>query len=470
MTSADRDIAIIGMACIYAGAPDLATYWQNIVNKVDSVSEPPEDWGYPEVFDPDSGRNDRVYTRRGGYLGDLATYHPVEFGTIPRSVEGGEPDHFLAMRVAKEALDDAGNPEERIDRERVEVIVGKGTYANRGLAVVLQHGLITDQTLKILKTLHPEYSDDDLEEIRRELKKSLPPFTSDTLAAIVPNILCNRIANRLDFMGPSYVVDAACASSMIALQQGVQDLISDRCDMVVMGGVHASAAPPVLMTFCQIEALSRTGQIKPFDKDADGTLLGEGVGMMVLKRRADAERDNDRIYALIKGIGTSSDGKALGLLAPRVEGQVLAMKRAWKMSGIDPRSTGLIEAHGTGTTVGDVVEMQSMSEIFGDRSGLPTIAVGTVKSMISHTIPAAGTAGLIKTALAIHHRVLPPTLHCKEVNPAFEIEKTPFYINTETRPWIHGKKGPRRAGVNAFGFGGVNGHAILEEYTGETGK
>ena len=189
--------------------------------------------------------------------------------------------------------------------------------------------------------------------------------------------------------------------------------------------------------------------------------------MVVLKRREDAERDDDRIYALIKGVGTASDGRAMGLLAPRVEGEELAMQRAYDMAGIPPNTVELIEAHGTGTPVGDAVEIQAMSRVFGPRHGIPTIAVGSVKSMISHVIPAAGVAGLIKTALALHYKILPPTLHFKEPNPDLEIEKTPFYINTETRPWIHGGDGPRRAGVSAFGFGGINAHAVVEEYTGK---
>jgi acyl transferase domain-containing protein/4'-phosphopantetheinyl transferase EntD len=231
--------------------------------------------------------------------------------------------------------------------------------------------------------------------------------------------------------------------------------------------VHASTPAPILMVFCQLNALSRKGQIRPFDKEADGTLLGEGLGMIVLKRQQEAERDGDRIYALIKGIRTASDGRALGLLAPRIEGEELALRRAYEAVGIPPRSVGLIEAHGTATPVGDVTEIQALSRVFGPRDGeSPWCAVGSVKSMISHLIPAAGIAALIKTALALYHKVLPPTLNCDEPNPKLELDKTPFYINTETRPWIHGAATPRRAGVNAFGFGGINAHAILEEYTG----
>ena len=221
------------------------------------------------------------------------------------------------------------------------------------------------------------------------------------------------------------------------------------------------------MIFSQLGALSHRGQLSSFDKDADGTLLGEGVGMVVLKRVAEAERDGNHIYAVLKNIGIASDGRATHVLAPRVEGEETALRRAYEPVGIDPLTVGLVEAHGTGTPVGDVVEVEALRRVFPARqTESPRCALGSVKSMISHTVPAAGVAGLIKAALALHHKVLPPTL-CENPNPKLQLENTNFYINTETRPWIHGSsKTPRRAGVNAFGFGGINAHAILEEYTG----
>jgi acyl transferase domain-containing protein len=262
-------------------------------------------------------------------------------------------------------------------------------------------------------------------------------------------------------------VDAACASSLIAVDLGMRELLTGRCDLALVGGVNVSTPPTVLMVFCQLGALSRQGQIRPFDKDADGVLLGEGLGMVVLKRKEEAERDGDRIYAILKGVGISSDGRGLAVLAPRVEGEELALRRAYDATDISPKTVGLIEAHGTGTSVGDLTEIQALSRVFGPRKGtVPHCAIGSVKSMISHTIPAAGIAGLIKTSLALHHKILPPTINCDGPNPEFELEKTPFYINTEPRPWVHGGREPRRAGVNAFGFGGINAHAILEGYTG----
>jgi acyl transferase domain-containing protein len=265
-------------------------------------------------------------------------------------------------------------------------------------------------------------------------------------------------------MGSSFTVDAACASALLAVEIGVRDLLTHKCDLVVAGGSNVNAPLPTMNLFCQLGALSRGEQIRPFDKNADGTILGEGLGMIVLKRRADAERDGNRI----KGVGIASDGRALHVMAPRVEGEELALKRAYEMAGISPNSVGLIEAHGTATPVGDVVELQALGRVFGERRGsLPSCALGSVKSMIGHTMPAAGIAGLIKTALALYHKVLPPTIHCDEPNPELHLEKTPFYVNTEARPWIHGADTPRRAGVNSFGFGGINAHVVLEEHSSE---
>jgi acyl transferase domain-containing protein/phosphopantetheinyl transferase len=454
------------MACLFPGATDLDTYWENILSKTDAVTDPPIDAWDPEVFyDPTSHANDRTYCKRGGYIGDLAQFQPLEFGIMPATVDGGEPDQWLALRVARAALADAGYLESPKEHARTEVILGKGTYINRGNMTVGYHGLIVEQVLQVLRNLHPEYTDSDLAAIKQELKAGLPPFSADTAPALIGNIIAGRIANRLDLMGPAFTVDAACASALLAVETGMRDLRSHKCDLALVGGVNVNTPLPTFILFCQLGALSRREQIRPFDKDADGTILGEGLGMVVLKRLTDAERDRDRIYAVIKGVGTASDGRALHVMAPRVEGEEMALRHAYDMAGVPPRSVGLIEAHGTATPVGDAVEIQALTRVFGERHGsLPSCAVGSVKSMIGHTMPAAGIAGLIKTALALYHRVLPPTLHCDEPHPALGLEKTPFYINSETRPWIHGAHIPRRAGVNAFGFGGINGHVVLEEY------
>jgi acyl transferase domain-containing protein len=463
MSAKLQDVAIIGMSCLYPKAPNLAAFWQNILAGVDAIGEPPEGTVAPEIYDPESDANDRLYTVKGGYVGDLITFDPTKFGVIPRSIDGGEPEHFVALQLAHDALEDAGYLRRPIDKERTEIILGRGTYANRGFVTVLQHTFALDQLIHILSQLHPEHSPADLAELKARLKQSLPPFNAETAASLPHSVMCGRIANRLDIMGPAYTVDAACASALIAADLGMRDLSSGACDLALVGAVQVSTTYPIAILFSQLGALSRSGRIRPFHSESDGTLLGEGAGVLVLKRLADAEADGDRVYAVIKGIGTSSDGRAMGLLAPRVEGEELAMRRAYANSGIAPDSIGLVEAHGTATPIGDQTELTALQLVFGDgTNGRPRCPLGAVKSMIGHAIPAAGAAGLIKTALAVYHRVIPPTLHAESPNPA--LASTPFYLPAEARPWIHGAEHRRRAAVSAFGFGGINGHAILEEY------
>ncbi|MBW2602904.1 MAG: polyketide synthase dehydratase domain-containing protein [Deltaproteobacteria bacterium] len=460
------DVAIIGMACVFPKAPNLQTYWENILSKVDAIDDPPEDRRMDEFFDPRPEEKYKTYCKRGGYLYELPKFNPFDFGIMPVAIDGAEPEHFLALQVAHDALVDSGFPEKPLNRERTEVILGRGTYVSRGLVTVLHHGISIPETLRVLRELHPEYSVKELEAIEQRLRSSVPPFNSETAPGLVPNIMAALIANRLDLRGSNFVVDAACASALVATEIGIRNLLDGKCDSVLIGAVQTSAAAFMNILFARLGAVSHLSQLMPFSADADGTMLGEGVGMMVLKRTEDAEKDGHRIYATIKGLGSSSDGRAKGILAPRVEGEELALRRAYDTAGIHPDTIGLIEAHGTGIPLGDVTEIQALTRLFGSRDGgPPRCALGSVKSMIGHLLPAAGIAGMIKTALALYHKTLPPTLHCNQPNPNLEIGKTPFYLNTEIRPWIHGKSdAPRRAGVNAFGFGGINTHAIMEEY------
>ncbi|MGI9002885.1 MAG: beta-ketoacyl synthase N-terminal-like domain-containing protein [Pseudonocardia sp.] len=471
--SAEADIAIVGMSGLFPKAPDIASFWENILAKVDATTEAQSElWDL--IYDPTVTANDRVYTRRGGFLGELTRFNPLKHAVLPRSIDGGEPEHFIGLDIAHEALADAGYLDREFDRERAAVILARGTYWNRGAGTAFQYAAI-DQTIGLLATLHPEYTPAELGKIKEELRKSLPPFDADTAPGLVPSIMCGRIANRLNLMGPAYTVDAACAGSLVAIGHAIDDLRSGKVDMALAGGVHVSLTHPIMLVFCHLNALSRTGAARSFGPDADGTVLGEGAGILVLKRREDAERDGDRIYALLKGVGVASDGKALGILTPRVEGEVLAMRRAYEQTAVDPRTVSLVDGHGTGTLVGDATELEALCQVFGaDRTGNdignpggeqagPWCGLGSIKSMIGHPIPAAGVAGVIKMALALHHKVIPPTLHVEDGNP--KLESSPFYLSSRTRPWVHGGDEPRRAAVSAFGFGGINAHAILEEHS-----
>ncbi len=459
------DIAIIGLSACFPGAKDVQAYWRNILGKVDSVADADPEWVGPYFeasVNGSASADDRIYTTKGGFLRDLAQVDPQSFGVMPNVAAGSDPDHLLALQFARDALADSGYLDKPFNRQRAGVILGRGTYGNKALGSSMSRSLFLDQAMDFVRALRPDFEEHEVKALQAVLKTQLMPFQAEHIGVLTPNVIAGLIANRLDLMGPSCIVDAACASTLIAVEQAVRELESGRCDLMITGGIHAHTPPQIFIQFCRINALSRD-KIRPFQKGSEGTLLGEGVGLMVLKRRADAEADGDRIYAVIRGIGTASDGKAKGLLAPRLEGEVMAVRRAYESSGIDPDTVDLIEAHGTGTSIGDRTEIESLNTVFGGRGPGPQIGITAVKSMIGHCMPASGAAALIKTALALHHKVLPPTL-CDEPDPTLGLDKTPFYLNTETRPWVHGKPHPRRTGVNAFGFGGINSHFILEEY------
>lgn len=463
----DDSVAIVGMGCVFPGSPDLETYWENICAKRSFIADNP-DPGSIKYLDPDSRDFERVYSVRGGYLGSIATFDPIKHGVMPSDVQSGDADHFLALRAATAAVEDAGVNLGEIRRDRVEVILGHSTGWTPGAVSWFQTGLALEQTIDIIRALNPGVSAEDTARIRKALKQSLPPMTPQTPPTLIPNIMASRIANRMDLMGHNYIIDAACATSHIALANAMKDLLTDSCDFVLVGASQVSCLVQELMLFCALNAMSRLPELRPFDRKADGTMLGEGVGVLLVRRLKDAERDGNRIYAVIRGVGTASDGRAKALLAPRLEGQALAIGRAYEAAEADPRTVELVEAHGTGIPLGDVTEIGALTSVFGPREGSrPTCGVGSIKSMIGHCRSASGIAGIIKATLALYHKILPPTLNCEEPNPDLGLANTPFYINTETRPWIRPTGStPRRAGVSAMGFGGINGHCVLEEYRG----
>ncbi|HEY3894283.1 MAG TPA: beta-ketoacyl synthase N-terminal-like domain-containing protein [Pseudonocardiaceae bacterium] len=458
-------VAIVGMAAVFPGAPDLATYWSNILAGVDAITDAPASRWDPCYYDPDAAttdRGDRLYCRRGGFV-QSATFDPSPHGIMPTTVPGAEPDQLLALHVATEALADAGIDKALSDRSRAGVIIGRGGYLTPGLARLDQRTRTANQLIVTLRELLPDLEDTQLEAVRSAFQSRLGPPSPESAIDLVPNLVASRVANRLDLGGPAYTVDAACASSLLAIDHAVRELTTGRCDLVLAGGVHHCHDITLWSVFNQLGALSPTQQIRPFHRDADGLLIGEGTGMVVLKRLTDAT--HDQIYAVIRGTGVASDGRATSLMSPRVEGQIHAIEQAWRTAGLDPAqpgALGLLEAHGTATRIGDATELDSLTRVFGAPNGAGRdIGIGSVKSMIGHTMPAAGIAGLIKAALAVHHGVLPPTLHCDDPHPALRGSR--FVPISSTTPWTTHDRTPRRAAVNAFGFGGINTHAILEQ-------
>ncbi|MFE0516049.1 polyketide synthase, partial [Streptomyces sp. NPDC058964] len=477
MTLTDRrtPVAIVGMSVLLPGAPDLDAYWRNLRDGVDAIGDVPEGRWDADYYRPGSAAGpavpDQVYCRRGGFVDGLAEVEVTRYGIMPASVPGTEPDQLIALNVAAAALADAGAGERLPDRHRVGVVLGRGGYLTPGLVRLDQRVRTAGQLVRTLGELLPDLSAGQLARVRAAFTERLGPAGPESAIGLVPNLAASRIANRLDLRGPAYTVDAACASSLVAVDQAVGELVSGRCDLMLAGGVHHCHDITLWSVFSQLRALSPSQRIRPFHRDADGILIGEGTGVVVLKRLADAERDGDRVYAVIRGTGVASDGRTAGLVNPDPGGQAHAVRQAWRAAGLDPAapgSVGLLEAHGTATPAGDTAELATLTEVFGpgkahgEEHGVERAVIGSVKSMIGHTMPAAGVASLVKAALALHHGTLLPTLHCDDPHPA--LAGTRFRPLEKAVPWETGPGRPvRRAAVNAFGFGGINAHVVLEE-------
>ncbi len=458
-----KPIAIVGIASIFPQANNLQQYWENILNEVDCITEVPTSrWKVDDYFDPDPRAVDKTYCKRGGFVSDV-NFNPMEFGLPPNLLEVTDISQLLSLVVAKQALEDSGYGESSdFDREQVGITLGVtvGRQLTAPLSARMQYP-IWERVLK-----NSGLSDLETQAIVEKIKLAYVEWNENAFPGMLGNVVAGRIANRLNLGGTNCTLDAACASSLAAFKMAISELTEYRANLMITGGVDTDNSILTYLCFSKTPALSRSQQSRPFDADSDGILLGEGLGMMVLKRLEDAEKDGDRIYAVIKGIGTSSDGRFKSIYAPRAEGQVKALERAYEDAGFEPGSLGLIEAHGTGTVAGDSTEFEALNQFFSAHNiQKQSIALGSVKSQIGHTKAAAGAASLIKAALALHHKILPPTINVVKPNPKLDIENSPFYLNTKARPWIRAAEAtPRRAGVSSFGFGGTNFHILLEEY------
>lgn len=437
------DVAIIGMACIYPGAKNIDEYWANILNGVDCVTEVPDDrWNKELYFDNNSNDGEMSPSKWGGFIPRI-DFDPMTFGIPPQSLAAIDPTQLLALLVAKQALDNAGYGGKEYNGEDVSVIIG----AEGGTDLANSYGF---------RSTYRQY----LGEMPEQLKAVLPRMTEDSFPGVLANVISGRITNRLDLGGRNYTVDAACASSLAAIDLACQELVLGKAEMVLAGAADLHNGINDYLMFSSTHALSKKGRCATFDSEADGIALGEGVAMVVLKRLSDAKRDGDKIYAVIKGVGGSSDGKSLGLTAPRKAGQVKALERAYEMSGISPANVGLVEAHGTGTVVGDKTEISAISDMLIQNGAVVgQTYLGSVKTQIGHTKCAAGLAGLIKAALSVYHGIRPATLHMKTPNSFYNPANSPFLFNAEAGVWLEDK---RTAGISAFGFGGTNFHAVIE--------
>jgi acyl transferase domain-containing protein/acyl carrier protein len=456
-------IAVVGASALFPGSSDARGFWSDILAGRDLITDvPATHWLAEDYYDPDPTALDKTYCKRGAFLSPI-DFDPMEFGVPPSIVPATDTAQILALIVAQKVLEDAAQGQfATMDRERISVLLGV-TSAQELLGSMVSR-LQRPVWLKALR--ESGIPETEAQAVCERIAKSYVPWQESSFPGLLGNVVAGRIANRFDLRGTNAVTDAACASSMAAVSMGVNELQLGQSDLVITGGVDAMNDIFMYMCFSKTPALSPSGDCRPFSDTADGTLLGEGMAMLALKRLEDAERDGDRVYAVLTGIGSASDGRSKSVYAPLPEGQARALRRAYEVAGYDPATVELVEAHGTGTKAGDAAEFEGLKIAFGEsaRKDNQWCALGTVKSQIGHTKAAAGAAGLFKAVMALHHKVLPPTIKIDRPNPKLAIETSPFYLNTQRRPWIRDASHPRRASVSSFGFGGSNFHIALEEY------
>ena len=461
-------VAIVGMASLFPGARTLAEFWSTIIRGADQITYVPGNrWLISDYYEPDYDLmhppRDRTYCVRGAFIPEIP-FDPMAYGVLPKQLEDIDSSQLLALWLMDRLVENLGDRFSHIDRQRISCILGAtGTLE---LAGTMYGGLQRPLWTKLMR--EDGQGEEKISDSLNKVAKAFPPGSEAMFPGLLNNVIAGRVANRFDLGGTNCTVDAACASSLAALSMALHELYLDEADMVITGGAETSMDIGQYMCFTKTPAMSFTGDCRPFANDGDGTILGEGLGMVALRRLEDAERDGDPIYAVIRSIGSSSDGAGTAIYAPKTEGQMKAMERAYQHAGVSPVTVELLEAHGTGTKAGDAAEVDTLCRVFrqADREHNQWCALGSIKSQIGHTKGAAGAASLIKTALALQHKVLPPTLKVKQPTDLVDFAKSPFYLNTHSRPWIHAGDEPRRAGVSSFGFGGTNFHVVLEEYNG----
>ncbi|MFC9763288.1 SDR family NAD(P)-dependent oxidoreductase [Rhodococcus jostii] len=464
---ARNPIAIVGMSGLFPKARNHREYWQNIVDGIDCTEDVPESrWSLDDYYDEDRTAPDKTYSRRGAFLPDI-DFDPLEFGLPPNQLEVTSTMQTLSLGVARDLLTDAGAPDSTwYDPARTGVVLGTTG------PVPLMHPLAARLSTPVLKEVARScgLSDTDANVLADKFVTAFAPWEENSFPGLLANVVAGRIANRFGLGGINCTVDAACAASLAAMRTAIAELLDGRADTMITGGVDTENSIFIYMCFSKVGALSPTGRISPFSDQANGTILGEGISMLALRRLDDAERDGNRIYAVIKGLGSSSDGRSKSIYAPRAEGQRVALDRAYTDADCSPGSVELFEAHATGTAVGDRTELTALGGLLADASDEPRFAaLGSVKSQIGHTKGAAGTASVMKLALGLYHRVLPGTINVDKPNPAIDTAAAPYYVNTRTRPWIRDPERPvRRAAASAMGFGGTNFHVVLEEHANPT--
>ncbi|GAB3327980.1 hypothetical protein GCM10027565_16000 [Bordetella tumulicola] len=427
-------IAVVGMAGLFAQSGNLREFWHNIVEGRDCISEVPKHrWDIDLYYQEGATVAGKTYSRWMGTLADYDQFDAAFFNISPREARSMDPQQRLFLQECWHGLEHAGYNPRRLAGSRCGVFVGCSTG--------------------------------DYHQLSRREQLSGQGFTG-----AAPSILAARISYLLDLHGPSLAIDTACSSSLVAIATACDSLASGGSDMALAGGVNVMAGPAMQIMTAQVGMLSPQGRCYSFDARADGIVNGEGVGVVVLKRLADAERDGDCIYGVVEGWGVNQDGKTNGITAPNADSQTRLQQDVYERFGIDPADIGLIEAHGTGTPLGDPIEVAGLKASFGKYTrNTGYCALGSVKSNIGHCLTAAGVSGFLKAVLALQHGKLPPTLHFSKLNQHITLDGSPFYISDTLRDWQRVGSAPRRAAINALGFSGTNAHVVVAEHiTSET--
>lgn len=467
-------VAVVAMGCYMPDANNINTLWENILRKKVSIKEIPDKFFNKSVFyKPDifgkPNKNDKTYTKVAAIPDELDFMELSRKYKIPPAVSAYMDINQKSTVYCVDQV--MGQLKSELPKEKTAVILCAGAPGTK-FENLVRRTFFSNVKEHILN--HPEVYDKlpqmdrILQEVSDELLKETQMATEDTTTGYLQNITAGRIANIFDLWGPSYVLDGACASSLMTISEGVAGLLNHEYDAVVTGGTEVTLTEVGLVAFSGINALSPDGSY-PFDARANGFVMGLGGGIVVLKRLSDALRDGDHIHSIISGYCIGSDGKGKYIAAPSEEGQIRVITGACNMAGYSVDTIEMIEAHGTGTIVGDVVEVTSLKKAF-ERLGATkenNCGLGSIKSNIGHLRNAAGIAGFIKASLAVENKVLPASANIKQINPKLQLEGSPFYILTENRQWEENPLHPRRANVSSYGFGGADSHICIEEFRPE---
>ncbi len=465
-----KAIAVVGVGAVLPDALDARAFWRNLKAGKYSIREVPADrWDPAYYYDPDPKAPNKTYCKIGSWVQGFE-FNPIKMGIPipPRVIAAMDPAQQWAIEASWQALQDYGYPNRRLDPERMAVIFGNALAGEYHYITSLRiRTPFFQQALRSVpdfQNLPESVQQAILQGMQAQIDNAVADISEDTMPGELSNIIAGRVANTFNFTGPNFVTDAACASSFAALQSAINGLRVGQFDAVLTGGIDRNMGVEGFVKFCKIGALSPDGS-RPYAEGANGFVMGEGAAVFLLKRLVDAERDGDPIYAVIRGIGSSSDGKGKGITAPNPIGQQRAIERGWLDAGLKPSDATYIEGHGTSTRVGDLAEVESMARVF-DVFNLPPgkILLGSVKSNIGHLKSAAGASGLLKVIGGLYEDYIPANLNFDRPNPAFDSERLPFFVSREARPWERPQGGWRRAGISSFGFGGTNFHMVLEEH------